>query len=592
MAPPVAVGVMEEVLRGALVALPGSLVEVSTGHHTGGPARVPTVDDRPDDEAADWHRPFFVGASLGAADDDVVALRAAVEQALAVDPSCLPEEAALARAAELLALSERLQAAVLTAVGDVDARDAFTAGAAGSTRSWLRRSVTGDSGQLVLARRLRRYRHVHQALAAGTVGEPAADHVTSQLSRLPETLPADQLAGVLEHGLPDLLEVAFGGSLTADRRTPAQQALAAELAQVVVSAQREVTAPPDLLLEPAFTLLARALPLRHLQSATAMLLDALAPERVLEREDAAHDARSWRLVKKRLTPGYRLEADLTVEDGLALQAEIDARTTAAEAAAPDRDASPPAGGDDSAASGHADDDHVGGCELRPGAGADDASSAIGTTDGSGTSSERDRDQDGPLLTQPHPPAGAARPGPPEPTAEQRRCAAFVDLVRDAAAARGGSATAHPFTYVITASLADLGAAAGVLPGTLTGPDGRVSLSAAALRRLGCGSPLSLVLLDAARNPVGASSTRRHATERERRALRARQGDLCGISACPNPWTVPHHVEPWWKTARTALKDLLGVCRHCHHDVHDGRRTLLLRDGRYLDENGWVDVVEQ
>ncbi|MFP5218965.1 MAG: hypothetical protein ACLGIG_04410 [Actinomycetes bacterium] len=104
-----------------------------------------------------------------------------------------------------------------------------------------------------------------------------------------------------------------------------------------------------------------------------------------------------------------------------------------------------------------------------------------------------------------------------------------------------------------------------------------------MRRLGCDGPLSAVLLDAARHPVGASSTRRHATERERRAIRARQGELCGVNACPNRWTIPHHVEPWWKTGITRLRDLLGVCEHCHHDVHDGHRTLLLRDGRLLEE---------
>ena len=39
---------------------------------------------------------------------------------------------------------------------------------------------------------------------------------------------------------------------------------------------------------------------------------------------------------------------------------------------------------------------------------------------------------------------------------------------------------------------------------------------------------------------------------------------------------------------TSLRDTAMVCQPCHHDLHVGKKTLRLRDGRWLDENGWTD----
>ena len=114
------------------------------------------------------------------------------------------------------------------------------------------------------------------------------------------------------------------------------------------------------------------------------------------------------------------------------------------------------------------------------------------------------------------------------------------------------------------------------------------MTPAQLRRSGCGSALSAVLLDARGRPVGASGTHRHANRRERRAMRAAWGSTCGVNGCTLPWEVPHHAEPWWKTLVTVLKDLVPLCTHHHHDVHDGHKVLRLRDGRLLDEWGWVE----
>lgn len=98
-----------------------------------------------------------------------------------------------------------------------------------------------------------------------------------------------------------------------------------------------------------------------------------------------------------------------------------------------------------------------------------------------------------------------------------------------------------------------------------------------------------MIVDAAGRPVGASGTHRNATRRERRALHAQWGG-CAIAGCAQPFnrTRPHHVIPWWLSKITRLRDLVPVCEHHHHDVHEGRRTLRLRDGRYISPIGWAD----
>jgi len=52
---------------------------------------------------------------------------------------------------------------------------------------------------------------------------------------------------------------------------------------------------------------------------------------------------------------------------------------------------------------------------------------------------------------------------------------------------------------------------------------------------------------------------------------------------------PHHVHGYAEDAITSLDDTLPVCDVLHHDLHDGHRTVRLRDGRYLNEHGFTDT---
>ncbi len=71
-------------------------------------------------------------------------------------------------------------------------------------------------------------------------------------------------------------------------------------------------------------------------------------------------------------------------------------------------------------------------------------------------------------------------------------------------------------------------------------------------------------------------------------MHAKWGHYCAVQGCASTQTVPHHVDPWWKTGRTTLGDLIPLCKDNHHDIHDGHRTLLLRDSRRINDNGWVN----
>ena len=172
---------------------------------------------------------------------------------------------------------------------------------------------------------------------------------------------------------------------------------------------------------------------------------------------------------------------------------------------------------------------------------------------------------------------------------RRRHDALRDLLTDAATAGPGEPPAAHLTVI--APLAAVEGRLGALPAQLVLPDGRTTaLSHQSLHRLGCTSHLDAVLLDATGTPIGASSTRRMPNRRERRALRARWGSTCATDGCAHTRTVPHHVLPWWLSGLTRLSDLVPLCASCHHDLHEGHRTLRLRDGRLIDDHGWVETV--
>ncbi len=497
---------------------------------------------------------------------DVAPLLQAVEQALAVDPALLPAPVALERTRQLLVATERLHAAVLQGVADVDARDLWALAAAGSTRTWLRTLPSGDRGQLADARALADAPLLAQALAEGTVALRTATALARQLARLPLSVPEAELQAALVDGSAHLL-AAWSGAACPEptdaqqaehvaRRDRVAQAVKAGLAAACWGSAAQA-------LEPVAVLLAEALPPTDADAALGLLVDALQPEADLD-ATAEQEYRSRDLVLRKLKGGgWSLRGHLTDETGQLLHEELRARERQSPAADTDADADA-----DRAPEGRETGDldrlarhGQAGPGLEP------------LTDGARAPGRR-------------PPVE----GSPQCTPSQRAHDALAALLHDLAAVTPGSGRPSPASLTVTATLAALAGEPGAPPGLLQTARGVVPLTPAALRRHGCDPRLSAVLLDALGRPVGASGEHRHATERERRVLVAVWGHDCAVNGCGGPGTVPHHVDRYAVSGCTRLPDLVPVCTHHHHDVHEGKKTLRLRDGRLIDESGWLHAA--
>ena len=504
--------------------------------------------------------------------EGVVLLQDAVDRLLAEAAVELPGPAALERLRTVLACAERLKAAQLAAVRDMDARELYALDAAGSARGWLRRQPGGEDGQVTLARRLSERPVVAEALADARIGLRGAGQLCTALEAVPADLDDALVTAVVQDGIGRLLVEQTGGTpedgAAADGAAAdgaaADGAAANVLAQraadeaVLASCCADVTAVPAARLEPAFVLLAERLSPGQLGSALRLLLDPLQPDGTDQ-----PDRDPYYLELRILADGdVDLRGLLDPETGQGLAAEIERRLQAARIHAVE-DA--PAAEDDDAPDDPllAWDQALTDADLRAGRRAAQPGGDLGPAD---------RGPDARLRL-----IGIGR----------QRHDALRDLLIDAAGTDepGQPAACH---LTVVATLAAVEGRLGALPAQLVMHDGRaVRLRPETLQRLGCHSAVDAVLLDAAGNPVGASSTRRMPDRRERRALRARWGPTCAVSGCHGTRTVPHHVVPWWLSHRTWLRDLVPLCAGCHHDLHEGHRTLRLRDGRLVDDHGWV-----
>ncbi|MCW2607314.1 MAG: hypothetical protein JWO60_2007 [Frankiales bacterium] len=525
---------------------------------------------------------------------DLHALEAAVEQVLATLPAHLPPDVALDRAGRLLRVQERLRAAALTAVEDVEERDLWAGAAAGSTRTWLRSQPCGDTGQLAAVRALKERPHLRSAVADGRVSLRTALTVARVLARVPGSVEADQLEAVLVDGLGDLLSVWTGAVCL--EPTPEQEAVfearRARVRAVVGATLADSWCGPAERLEPAFLLAAEVLAPAEVAPGLELLADALQPEAALD--DVAQQCfRDRSTVLRKLSSGmWSLRATLLPEAGQVLYDQLQAERGGAEPEPPARkggleDVFGPVPHGDTAAEAPHD------ASTRPAAGDEpegmtEPTAAAGADDAGGPDAEL-LGQAGPGV----PPTwrGRAVEGPPMATPEQRDHDAFARLLLGVQRGRNGKSRAPARALVsITARLDTLEGRLGAPPGTLHTAAGPVRLSSATVRRHMCGGQLAAVLLDVAGRPVTASGEHRHATRRERRAMRAAWGSTCAVNGCTLTGVVPHHVEPFNLSGQTRLADLAPLCEHHHHDVHEGHKTLRLRDGRRIDDRGWVSAA--
>lgn len=95
------------------------------------------------------------------------------------------------------------------------------------------------------------------------------------------------------------------------------------------------------------------------------------------------------------------------------------------------------------------------------------------------------------------------------------------------------------------------------------------LAADTVRRIACDSSLLRITEDPAGNPLDIGRKTRVVSPALRRALQARDGG-CRFPGCTHRRHIDaHHIEHWANGGETSIDNLLLLCRHHHHLVHEG-----------------------
>ena len=468
----------------------------------------------------------------------VRALAAAIDAVLAQQPAELPGPQALADTSELLVQVERLRGGLLGRIADVETRKLHVMDGAGSTSAWVAAQQTSlDRGEVALARRMSSLPRLEQAIRDGQLSIAVAERVGKALARLrrhvdrPDGLIGGQdgeqaLVGVIGHGVRSLVCQALGGL---DDDDPRLVELIVDLAVIVESPSSQYAR-----LEAAFVLLATLVEPALLPGALGQLVDALLPDELEKRAEDGHANRSFGLRLKDDGSGWIItDRDLDLECGELLQAVLDAELTVDPDGPADTDAYE---------------------QLR----AEGWDSGDELPVAAGPRSLRQKRHD------------ALRNG------LRRYLDAGIAGLRDKVAPHLAATTGVDL----------LEQQPGALPAVSASTGAR--LPASLVRRWACDSAVTRFVLGLGGKVLEVSHTERTLKAHERRAKRLETGGQCQGRGCQRHGQVPHHADPWARCGSTSLRDTALLCQSCHRDLHVGKKTLRLRNGRWLDEDGWAD----
>ena len=99
------------------------------------------------------------------------------------------------------------------------------------------------------------------------------------------------------------------------------------------------------------------------------------------------------------------------------------------------------------------------------------------------------------------------------------------------------------------------------------------LSREAVRRITCAGTVTLALDDAFGHTMFEGRSKRFATEAQRREIQ-RRDRRCRFPGCSNNiFTDVHHLVHWADQGLTDLPNLVTMCDHHHHRVHEGKWTV-------------------
>ncbi len=113
-------------------------------------------------------------------------------------------------------------------------------------------------------------------------------------------------------------------------------------------------------------------------------------------------------------------------------------------------------------------------------------------------------------------------------------------------------------------------------------DGR-DLTAESVGRMMCDAVLRRIVLDERGVPLNVGRRYRTATDAQWAAAKAIYS-TCGWDHCDRPitWCQLHHIHHWENGGRTDLCQMVPLCGHHHHLVHEGGWTIRLFDDRSLE----------
>ncbi|MDX6200319.1 MAG: hypothetical protein QOJ79_3470 [Actinomycetota bacterium] len=470
-------------------------------------------------------------------------VRAVVEAMTALSdlaPVDAPGPVALADTRALFAVKEQLDAHLLHRVRDIELRQLHELDAMPSVGTWVEAQTTSvDRRQVALARRLDNLPSVRRELESGRLSMLAAQRVSAAVEKvrgfldqrdgLIDGLPAeDVLDSVILRGVPQLFGEALGGLSDDDLRL---RRLLAEMVALQESGRSQVAR-----VEEAFVALAVRVETRSLRPALEELVDALLPQRLEDLAARAHARRGLALERNSDGCGWRLEADLDDETGELLHTTL----TAAMATDPEN-----------------------------------------VTDTAVAAELRAEGRD------PY----AAGPGAKPRKVWERRHDALKTVLSDwlgtGIAGSRGKVVPH---LLVRVGLDALQGAPGALPAV--GRSGR-SLPASLVRRWACDSAMTRFVMGLGNKVIEMSHTARTLKAHERKAKEMETGGVCQAAGChPPPGTplIPHHPDAYARSKTTSFYDTVMFCPGSHHDLHEGGKTLLLKDGRLLGPDGWVRQV--
>ena len=483
---------------------------------------------------------------LPAPSSNVLALQAAVTALEQVEATALGSAQALVDAQLLLQLEQQLRVQDLRRIADVKGRALHDLAGYRSTKTWLKANrPDGDGNDADLAGRLLGLPRLSAAVQQHRVPLASARKVAAVLRKIGPHLdrtdglidgrPGEQvMAAVLPH-LVTLLCRDLQGLHDDDPRLAAILAQADALAE---QAERQGDSQAARV-EAAFIWLAEQIPSRGLSGPLDELLVAILPSKLEEREDRGHERRSLDLRPLPDGEGWHVCGDLDLECGERLWTAL-----RAEAARDLRNPSDTEAWEEQRQAGT--DDDVWGIRL-----------------GTLPRSRRQRLHD----------------------------AMSRLLERYLAAGLGGLSGKAPVQIHVTVSEPTVTGDRAALPPRAD--SGRL-IPKAMVRRWWCDSSVTAYVLSLGGKALRVVHGQRTLTAQERRALATEGGGRCAGDGCcpssPDALVVlrPHHLLGYNEDQITSLEETIPVCDTLHHDLHDGKKTVRLRDGRYLDEHGYRD----